>query len=149
MSDDQNESGNISEPSSWSNQVDPNRWEISDGVRRLAVARLAQIIGDPESKPSEVSEAIRVLIAAEKQNQTDEHRRDLDVNGNRNQFFARALELGIAKTPRELPDRTAETDSPGIEIEAEKPATKKRATKKRRAKKTTRKKPRRRDSGEN
>ena len=147
MSDDQNEPGNISEPSSWSNQVDPNRWEISDGVRRLAVARLAQIIGDPESKPSEVSEAIRVLIAAEKQNQTDEHRRDLDTNGHGNKFLARALELGLAKTPRELPDRTAETDSPGIKDEAEKPDTKKRATKKRRAKKTTRKKPRRGDGG--
>lgn len=142
MSDDHNAPGNISEPASWSNQVDANRWEISDGVRRLAVARLAQIIGDPESKPSEVSEAIRVLIAAEKQNQTDEHRRNLDADRNGNKFLTRALELGITKTPRELPAPGTKADS-----SATKGETKKRATKKRRAKAPTKTKRRRGDSG--
>ncbi len=123
------------------------RWPIKSDYREAIVKRLVRIVADPSSSTQEVTTAARALILAEKQNQHDDQRLELELDRERNRFFARALELGLAETPRELPDRTAETDSPGIEIEADKPATKKRATKKRRAKKATRKKSRRGDSG--
>ena len=123
------------------------RWPIKSDYREAIVKRLVRIVADPSSSTQEVTTAARALILAEKQNQHDDQRLELELDRERNRFFARALELGIAETPRELPDRTAKTNSPGAKVATSKPTTKKRATKKRATKKTTRKKPRRGDSG--
>ena len=123
------------------------RWPIKSDYREAIVKRLVRIVADPSSSTQEVTTASRALILAEKQNQHDDQRLELELDRERNRFFARALELGLAETRRELPDRTAKTNSPGAKVATSKPITKKRATKKRATKKTTRKKPRRRDSG--
>jgi len=49
------------------------RWPIEPMHKKAIVHRLLRIIADPQSSPREITAAAKALIAAEKQNQDDEH----------------------------------------------------------------------------
>ncbi len=50
------------------------RWPIKPEYREAIVRKLVQIIANPSSSPREVTAATRALMAAESQNQEDEHK---------------------------------------------------------------------------
>ena len=77
-------------------QASRNRWPISNEYRRAMIARLMQIIADPNSSKREVTSASRALIAAESQNQADQcYERESDAD--RNRFLAIAVNLGLVE----------------------------------------------------
>ena len=51
------------------------RWPIKTEYRDAIVKRLMRVIADPHSSPREVTAASKALMAAEAQNQKDEHQR--------------------------------------------------------------------------
>lgn len=60
------------------------------------VKRLIRIIADPQSKPREVAAAAKALLAAEAQNQKDEHKViDVSVTTRNDNLDAIAADLGI------------------------------------------------------
>ena len=84
-------------------QAARQRWDIDDDSKSILVRRLTSILEDPASSAREVTAASRALIAAEAQNQSDEHR-DEQIDQDRNRFLAVAERLGIAKTIEQLPE---------------------------------------------
>jgi hypothetical protein len=76
------------------------RWGISDEVKRDTIATVVSILRSPESGERERLAAARILIAAEKQNQDDEHKQtDIDRdNVKRHRLAAIAARLGIAES---------------------------------------------------
>ena len=72
------------------------RWPIKQEYREALIKRLIRIIADPASKPREVTAASRALLAAEGQNQADEHKVvDVHVSTRHDQLDAIAADLGI------------------------------------------------------
>ena len=72
------------------------RWPISDKVRKAIVGRLVQIVADPASSPREVTAAAKALLAAESQNQSDEHKLvDVSLSTKNFELDAIASDLGI------------------------------------------------------
>jgi hypothetical protein len=72
------------------------RWPIKPEYRELIVKRMLRIIADPKSSPREVTSATKALLAAESQNQADEHKVvDLHVSTRHDQLDAIAADLGI------------------------------------------------------
>lgn len=68
------------------------RWPISESARKAIVSRLIRIIADPNSKPREIIAATKGLIAAEGQNQKDEHAK---IDEFRNRVLTIAQRCGI------------------------------------------------------
>ena len=50
------------------------RWPIKPEYREAIIRKLIQVVANPQSKPREVTAAARALLAAEAQNQSDEHK---------------------------------------------------------------------------
>ncbi len=75
------------------------RWPISDEVRSAIVQRMLKTIADPEASDRAVSVAVKALLAAEAQNQKDDHKKsELETISDRNyRFDAIAAELGLSQ----------------------------------------------------
>lgn len=72
------------------------RWPIKPEYREAIIKRLLRVIADPQSSPREVASASKALLAAEKQNQEDEHKLiDVSIQHEHNRLDAIASELGI------------------------------------------------------
>lgn len=72
------------------------RWPMSDNVRKVVVARLAKIVADTSTSPREATAAARALIAAEGQNQGDEHKFiDVSIEQRDAELDAIARDLGV------------------------------------------------------
>jgi hypothetical protein len=72
------------------------RWPIKPEYREALVRRLVRIIADPNSSAREVTSASKALIAAESQNQADEHKVvDVRLSTRNDQLDAIATDLGI------------------------------------------------------
>lgn len=69
------------------------RWPIKPEYRSVLVQRLTRIIADPQSTPREVTAAAKGLIAAESQNQKDEHARIDEFN---DRILALARRCGVS-----------------------------------------------------
>ena len=69
------------------------RWPIPEAYREAIVKRLMGIVLDGEASNREVTQAIKGLLAAEAQNQRDEHTAALQ--SDRNRFLEVARQLGI------------------------------------------------------
>lgn len=86
------------------------RWPIKPEYREAMVKRLVRIIADPGSSTKEVTDASRALLAAERQNQSDETEIADDFNA---QLYRLARDAGI--DVRAITDQsTAGEDPAGI-----------------------------------
>lgn len=86
------------------------RWDIKPEYKSALVRRLVAIIANPNSTAREVTSASRALIAAEAQNQSDEHS-DEQIDEQRNRFLAVAERLGLETTIKQLPEGGSGDDS--------------------------------------
>jgi hypothetical protein len=72
------------------------RWPLSPEYRTIIVKQLMKVIADPQSSPREKTSAAKALMAAEQQNQADEHKLvDVRVATRNDRYDAIAAELGI------------------------------------------------------
>lgn len=72
------------------------RWPIKTEYRDAIVKRLMRVIADPNSSPREVTAASKALLAAEAQNQADEHKViDVSVSTRHDRLDAIAADLGL------------------------------------------------------
>lgn len=72
------------------------RWPIKQEYREAIIKRLIRIIADPASSAREVASASRALLAAEAQNQQDQHKIiDVNVATRHDQLASIAADLGI------------------------------------------------------
>ena len=84
------------------------RWPISSEYRATIVRRLMRVFADPASSPREVTAAAKALLAAEQQNQSDEHKLiDVSVATRHDELDAIAADLGIEIGLVEAADRAA------------------------------------------
>jgi hypothetical protein len=73
------------------------RWPMSPEYREAVIRRLIRIVADPKSSNREATAAARALMAAEQQNQSDEHKVvDVRVTTRHDEISAIAADLGIA-----------------------------------------------------
>ena len=85
------------------------RWPISENARKAIVGRLLRIVADPNSSAREVTAASKALMAAEGQNQSDEHKvLDVNVATRHYRLAGIAADLGIEISVIE--DVTGETN---------------------------------------
>lgn len=96
------------------------RWPIKPEYREAIIKRLVRVVADPNSSPREITAAARGLLAAEAQNQADEHK-VVDVGiANRNaQLDAIASDLGIDLRVIEDVERKATRGDSGVEGDAD------------------------------
>jgi hypothetical protein len=72
------------------------RWPIKQEYREAIIKRLIRIIADPASSAREVASASRALLAAEAQNQQDQHKViDVNVATRHDRLASIAADLGI------------------------------------------------------
>jgi hypothetical protein len=72
------------------------RWPISEKTRRGVIGALISILADPKASPREKTSAAKALMAAESQNQADEHKvLDVRVATRHDELDAIAADLGI------------------------------------------------------
>jgi len=72
------------------------RWPINENARKAIVSRLLRIIADPQSSPREVTAASKALLAAESQNQLDQHKIvDVSISNRHAELDAIAADLGL------------------------------------------------------
>jgi hypothetical protein len=84
------------------------RWPMTPEVRKAVVGRLIKVLTDPESKKREVIAASKALMAAEAQNQEDEHKvLDVRVATRNDRLDAIAADLGIDPSVIEAATREA------------------------------------------
>lgn len=83
------------------------RWPIKPEYREAMVKRLVRIIADPGSSTKEVTDASRALLAAERQNQSDETEILDDFNA---QLYRLANDAGIDVAA--ITDQSAASDDP-------------------------------------
>ena len=94
------------------------RWSMTPEVRRRVIGELLKIVVSPESSAREKTAAAKALMAAEKQNQVDEHKLiDVQIHRRLNDLDAIAADLGIeisviedATGPRESGINRIESD---------------------------------------
>jgi len=87
---------------------------MSAEVRKAVIGRLLKVLADPESKRREVISAAKALMAAESQNQSDEHKIiDVNLQYTDDGLSKIASELGI--DPRLIVDGSGQADS-GTEV---------------------------------
>ena len=87
------------------------RWPISSKMREAIVERLLRIIADKDSSKREQLIAIKTIMAAEAQNQSDEH--TAAVQSDRNRFLEVARQLGIEADFRLVTEDRADTGDGG------------------------------------
>jgi len=89
------------------------RWPMTAGIRRGIITKLIQVMASPDSSPREVTSAAKALMAAEKQNQEDEHKVvDVALIRHGDELSAIAAELGVSFN---LPAITVGQAGSGIE----------------------------------
>ena len=72
------------------------RWPIKQEYREAIVKQLLKVVVDPNSTPREKTSAAKALLAAEGQNQSDEHKViDVRITTRHDQLDAIASDLGI------------------------------------------------------
>lgn len=72
------------------------RWPIKLEYRAAMIQRLMRIVANPKSSSREVTAASKALLAAESQNQLDEHKViDVRVTTRHDQLAGIAADLGI------------------------------------------------------
>lgn len=72
------------------------RWPIKNEDREAIIRRLVRIVADQNSSPREVTAAAKGILAAEKQNQDDEHKIvDVRIARRHDELAAIAAELGV------------------------------------------------------
>ena len=72
------------------------RWPVKPEYRELLVKKLMKVIADPMSSPREITAAAKAIMAAEKQNQEDEHKLvDIELQQRNHRISTIAAELGI------------------------------------------------------
>jgi hypothetical protein len=72
------------------------RWPISEKTRRGVIGALISILADPKASPREKTAAAKALMAAEQQNQADEHKvLDVSISTRNAELDAIAADLGI------------------------------------------------------
>ena len=86
------------------------RWNIKEEFKDALIKQLMFVIADPASSKREKVSASRALIAAEAQNQSDEHS-DEQIDEQRNRFLAVAERLGLETTIEQLPETGSSDDS--------------------------------------
>lgn len=92
------------------------RWPINETARKAIISRLLRIIADPSSSPREVTAASKALLAAEAQNQADEHKIvDVRIANRHSELDAIAADLGIEIGIVEDASRSSENGAGRIE----------------------------------
>jgi len=72
------------------------RWPINSNARKAVISQLLRIIANPASSPREVTAAAKALLAAESQNQSDEHKLiDVSVATRHDELDAIAAEAPV------------------------------------------------------
>jgi hypothetical protein len=72
------------------------RWPVTPEYRGIIVRKLMKVIADPASSPREVTAAAKALLAAEAQNQADEHKAvDVSLRTEHDRLDEIARDLGI------------------------------------------------------
>jgi len=90
------------------------RWPMSAGIRRGIITKLIQVMTSPDSSPREITSAAKALMAAEKQNQEDEHKVvDVVISERNHRLDAIAADLGIDQSVIELVAREAGSGDSG------------------------------------
>ena len=89
------------------------RWPIDDRTRRAIVGTLLTILKDDAASYRDKNAAIRGLLAAEAQNQKDEHTAALQ--SDRNRFLEVAQQLGIDADFRLVGQEPAGTNHVGTD----------------------------------
>lgn len=86
------------------------RWPVSPEFREIVIQTMMLTLADKTASVREKSTAAKVLLAAEKQNQTDERHSDrMQQDGNR--FLAVAERLGIVPTIERIPEEPGGGDT--------------------------------------
>jgi len=95
------------------------RWPIKNDYREAVIKRNMKIILNPNSTERAVAAASRVIIAAEQQNQLDEHKViDVRVQTRHDELAGIAADLGIEVGLIENAARQAGSSVAGIEAES-------------------------------
>lgn len=72
------------------------RWPIKPEYREVMIKRLVRVLADPSSSAREVAAASKGLLAAEAQNQSDEHKEiDVRITIRHDQLSGIAADLGL------------------------------------------------------
>ena len=72
------------------------RWPLSPEYKTIIVKQLMKVIADPKSSPREKTSAAKALMAAEQQNQADEHKLvDVSINTRNAELDAISREIGV------------------------------------------------------
>lgn len=92
------------------------RWPIKPEYRAAMIQRLMRIVANPKSSSREVTAASKALLAAEGQNQLDEHKViDVRVQTRNDELAGIAVDLGIEVGLIEDAAREADCGAGGIE----------------------------------
>jgi len=92
------------------------RWPISEKTRRGVIGALISILADPKASPREKTSAAKALMAAELQNQADEHKViDVSISTRNAELDAIAADLGIEIGFIEAISRPAEGSTDRVE----------------------------------
>jgi hypothetical protein len=95
------------------------RWPITHEFREGIVRRLMKIVVDPTSSRREVTAASKALLAAEAQNQSDEHKViDVRVQTRHDELAGIAADLGIEVGAIEDAERQADCGIGGAEVKS-------------------------------
>jgi len=96
------------------------RWPIKPEYREAVLRRNIRIIADPNSSERAVAAASKVIIAAEAQNQADEHKViDVRVITRNDELDGIAADLGIEIGLVEAAQREADLGIDGTEAESQ------------------------------
>jgi hypothetical protein len=90
------------------------RWPISNEVRQGLIRQMLRIVGSETASPREKTSAFKALLAAEAQNQSDEHK-VIDVKTRNIELDAIAAELGIETSIVLDAEATRIGSDPGVE----------------------------------
>jgi len=72
------------------------RWPISEKTKKGVIGALINVLADPKASPREKTSAAKALMAAEAQNQSDEHKLvDVSLSTRNDRLDAIAADLGI------------------------------------------------------
>lgn len=86
------------------------RWPINPKMREGIIGALARVLTDPNASHREKTSAAKALMAAEKQNQEDEHKViDVSIQTRNDRLDEIAADLGI--DPSLITDATGQADT--------------------------------------
>lgn len=93
------------------------RWPISNEIRKAAIGSLVRVLTDSEASHREKTSAAKALMAAERQNQEDEHKViDVRIQQRNIELDAIARDLGIEVGVIEDATRTSSSSVGDAEV---------------------------------